>query len=358
MTSFFAAAHLAGQAAKRPPNPSEATRYADPTTEWDVYRLTGPAHSDTLPAYYNRAITRNSASLLFASDRTGAVQAYRMELRTAETHQLTDVEDLDASSLTFTPDNRTFCYFAGRSLFATALAAMRERKIYEVPEEWERCPGVSVGPDGTHATFAESRGDTSRLRMVTLGQGVARTVTEAPFPIAHPIHRPMRAQILFRQGDDSLWLVNSDGQQKRQLKLAPGKIGSPNWSPDGKTVFYLNFPEDTAQLRNIREYSPDAGTDKMVSKTSQFACFGFNRDSSVFVGASANQGSPTLLILLRITRRELTLCEHKATHPESVAPMFSPDSQRIYFQSDREGRSALYDLHVERLVEKTASDTA
>ena len=71
MTSFFAAAHLAGQAAKRPPNPSEATRYADPTTEWDVYRLTDPAHSDTLPAYYNRAITRNSASLLFASDRTG-----------------------------------------------------------------------------------------------------------------------------------------------------------------------------------------------------------------------------------------------------------------------------------------------
>src|SRR5262249_42310556 len=112
-------------------------RYADPTTEWDVYRLTDPAHSDALPAYYNRAITRNSASLLFASDRTGAVQAYQMDLRTAGTHQLTDVEDLDASSLTFTPDNRTICYFAGRSLFATALATVRERKIYEVPDEWE-----------------------------------------------------------------------------------------------------------------------------------------------------------------------------------------------------------------------------
>ena len=94
----------------------------------------------------------------------------------------------------------------------------------------------------------------------------------------------------------------------------------------------------------------------MVAKTSQFAHFGFNRDSSVFVGASRNAASPTVLLLLRVTRRELTLCEHKASHPENVAPVFSPDSQRVYFQSDRDGKPAIYCMHMERLVEKTDVD--
>ena len=80
---------------------------------------------------------------------------------------------------------------------------------------------------------------------------------------------------------------------------------------------------------------------------------GFNRDTSVFVGASHNVASPVVLILLRVTRRELTLCEHKASHPETVAPVFAPDSQRIYFQSDRDGKPALYCMHAEKLVEKT-----
>ncbi|MEI9975049.1 MAG: hypothetical protein WDO73_25165 [Ignavibacteriota bacterium] len=39
--------------------------------------------------------------------------------------------------------------------------------------------------------------------------------------------------------------------------------------------------------------------------------------------------------MLRNTKRELTLCEHKASHPEMAAPRFSPDTQRLYFQSDR-----------------------
>ena len=94
----------------------------------------------------------------------------------------------------------------------------------------------------------------------------------------------------------------------------------------------------------------------MLAKTSQFSHFGFNHDSSVFVGASRNVGAPYVLLLLRITRREFTICEHKASRPDMAAPIFSPDSQRIYFQSDRHGKPAIYCMHVEKLVEKTEVD--
>jgi oligogalacturonide lyase len=339
--------------AKNAAFPSVARRYSDPTTELDVYRLTSPEYSSTLPAYYNRIIARNGAFLLFCSDRTGSPQAFRADLKTGQTHQLTETGDLDGTSLTLTPDNRGFCYFAGRSLYFTSLSTLHERELYRVPDGWERCPGMSVGPDGTHATFAERRGDASRIRMVPLARGEARTLIEAPFPISHPVPRPMRAQILYRQGDDALWLTNLDGQQNHKLKLAAGAIGTANWAADGKTLLYLNFPADRGQLNAIRELAPDTNTDKLVAKTSQFASFGWNHDTSVFAGASANKASPTVLLLLRVTRRELTLCEHRASDPAAVTPLFSPDSQRLYFQSDREGKSAIYSMHIERLVEKT-----
>jgi len=331
--------------------PPDTRRYPDPTTELEVFRLTDPAYSSTLPAYYSRSITRNSAAMLFCCDRDGTPQAFRLDLKNGQEKQLTQTKDLDGSSLTLTPDNRAFCYFAAQTLFITNMNSLAERKLYEIPAGWERS-GMTVGPDGTHATFIERKGGASRLRMVSLGQGVARTVCESPFEMSDPIPRPMRAQILYR-GDQALWLVNSDGAQNRQLKTAEGRLGPANWSRDGKTILYLHFPQDPTQLNAIREQTPDTNTDKLVGKTSQFAHFGFNRDSSVFVGASRNQASPTVLLLLRVTRREFSLCEHKASRPEMTAPFFAPDSQSIYFQSDRHGKPAIYSMRVEKLVEKT-----
>ena len=335
---------------------SDWRRYPDPATELDVFRLTDPSYTSTLPAYTNRVISRNSAFLLFCCDRSGSPQAFRMDLKTGETRQLTDAADLDGASLNLLPDGRSFCYFAGRTLHLANMSNLRSREVYTLADGWERSPGVCVAADSAHVLFIERSGARSRLRSVALAQGAARTILETPLTITDPLERPLRGQILYRETDKGLWLVGSDGRQNRQLKLAAGTTGPANWAPDGRTLLYLNFPEDRKQLNAIREYSPDEDTDKLVSPTSQYVQFGFNRDTSVFVGASRNAASPVILLLLRITRRERTLCEHKASHPETVAPMFAPDAQRIYFQSDRHGKPALYSMHVERLVEKIGID--
>jgi oligogalacturonide lyase len=350
--SALAVSRLFAQGRKGEILPSDAERYSDPLTELEVYRLTKPEYTSTLTAYYNRGIAHNSSWMLCGSDRTGSPQGFRLDLKSGEMRQMTEREGLDPSTLTLAPDNRSFCYLAGRSVYITMVANLKERELYEVPEGWEAAGGMSVGPDGTHVTLVERRGETSRLRMVTLAHGAARTVMEAGFAMSAPMARPMRAQILYRQGSEGLWMVNADGTQNHQLKLAAGGIGTPNWSSDGKTVLYLNFPEDRTQLNNLREFTPDTGVDKMIGKTSQFAAFGANRDASVFVGASRNT-SRAVLLLLRAGHRERTMCEHKASNAEAVAPLFSPDSQRIYFQSDRHGKAAIYSMHVEKLVEKT-----
>src|SRR5579884_2110493 len=92
-----AAAPLAAQT-KKNSFPSEVKRYEDPTTELDVYRLTSPEHSSTLPAYYNRTIAHNSSYLIFCCDRSGSPQAHRLDLKNGETHEITEAQDLDGSS--------------------------------------------------------------------------------------------------------------------------------------------------------------------------------------------------------------------------------------------------------------------
>jgi oligogalacturonide lyase len=200
--------------------------------------------------------------------------------------------------------------------------------------------------------FGESRGDASRLRLVGMAKGTAATIAEVPWVLSDPVSRPRRTQVLYRQESSALWLVNFDGQQNRKLKIAPGPLGPVRWATDGRSILYLHFPEEKTQLNTIREHTPDANQDQFVAKTSQFVHFDANRDTSVFVGASRNKASPHILLLLRTTQRELTLCEHRASDPASAAPIFSADSQQIFFQSDKQGKPAIYRVHVERFVEK------
>lgn len=335
---------------------SEWRRFADPATEFEVYRLTEPDYSSTMPAYYGRFLSRRGNFLIFCCDRTGSWQAFRMDLKTGECRQFTNAEALDPSSPTLLRDERSICFFDGRSLRQLYLSNLREREIYRVPQGWERCPGASVSDDGQYALFGEHRNGTARLQLVTTGRGAARTIVESPFILSDPVANPRRAQILYRQGDEALWLVNFDGKQNRKLKIAEAHAGPARWAADGKTVLYLSFPEDPKTLNALREYAPDQNADKLIAKTSQFVHFDVNENSSVFAGASRNKASPYLLILLRVTRRELTVCEHRASDARLVTPQFSHDSQAIYFQSDRHGKPALYRVRVAGFVEQTGTD--
>lgn len=349
--SGLAAAGLAAEGPKLPSFPSGGRRYSDPSTDLDVYRLTDPAHSSTLPAYYGRAIARNGGYLLFTCDRTGSPQPFRLDLATGETRQLAETAGLDASTLTLTPDYRSFCYCAGRSLFLAALAG-KLREVYRVPVGWERARGMAVGAAG--ATLVETGAGRWRLRLIPLGRGEARTLVESEAGIADPRPRPSHSETLYSLAGQGLWLVGRDGHPNRRLHLAEGTVSAAIWAPGGRTLLYLLRPSDPTQLHAIREHFPETGADRLVSKTSQFASFSANRDTSVFAGASENRASPLVLLLLRATGTERTLCEHRASDPASVCPVFSPNSQRLYFQSDREGKPAIYAMHLDKLVEDTA----
>jgi oligogalacturonide lyase len=335
--------------------PSEAKRYSDEATENIVVRFTDPVHQSWLPAPYNRAISRKGDFLIYSSDQSGFLQAHRLDLKNGQSHSLTGVPELITSSLTLTPDEREFAYLAGRLLYLGHLNSGHTREVYRLEDGFNFGTGFSLSEDGLVAALIEEKPGMSRLRLITMRTGMATTVVESADPISDPQPRPKRAGLLYRRNNE-LWVVNYDGAQNRKLRIAAGGLGTALWSADGRTVDYLNFPPDRKQLNNIREFTPDTNEDQFVSRTTQFVTFNRNSDNSVFVGASGSKASPYMLLLVRSVKRELTLCQHRASDPRLVTAFFSPNSQRVIFQSDRDGKMAIYSIAVDRLVEETETE--
>jgi oligogalacturonide lyase len=339
-----------GQTGKGRVLPSAFKRYADPATENQVQRLTDPAHSSMLGSG-THSVSRHGF-LVCASDISGRYEAYRIDLKSGQQKQLTDAADLDPDSLTLIADDRGIVYLDGASLMTANISTLRAREVYKIPEGFEHGLGIGVADDGLYTALVEHQESHYRLQLVNMARGTAETLAEADEEIGESIPRPKRASVLYRRGA-GLWLANYDGKQNYRLRVAEGGVGPALWSPEGRSVYYLSYPEDPHKLHALREFVPDSNEDLGVANTSQFVGIGRNTDASVFVGASGSKASPYVLLLVRAVKRELTLCEHRATDPAIVSPVFAPNSQHVYFGSDRHGKRAIYSIAVEKLVEET-----
>jgi len=336
--------------------PSFVSRYADPTTEFPVFRLTDPQHTSALPPHYARAVSRKGKFLLYASDESRSTQAYRLDLKTGQSRLLTDAESFNPACFSLLADDRTFCYADDGRVYLSSLTSLRPRQVYQAPEGYQPS-ALSITDDGLSAALVERKGSHNRLQWIRMTDGMAATLAEGDEEMSDPAPRPRRASVLYRRAG-GVWLANTigtqnAGKQNYRLKLADGQVASTTWNPDGRTVLYLNIPADPHRLRNIREFTPDTNEDKALSDTTQYACFERNADGSVFVGASGSKASPYVLLLVRAVQREFTLCEHRASDATKVSPIFSPNSQNVFFASDQHGKPAIYRIAVDKLVEAT-----
>ncbi|MBL8217441.1 MAG: PD40 domain-containing protein [Bryobacterales bacterium] len=334
--------------------PLEGIRYADPATEFPVERFTDPAYSSYLPAPYARAIARKGLFFLFSCDREGSLQAYRFELKGGEIRQLTQVEGLHPATLSLMPDDKSFAFVAGRSVYISTIGSLRERELYKIPEDWELGDGFSVSADGIFVALIEKQGTAkSRLQLIGVAKGNATTLVEYNGMLRHPIMRPKRASVLYHR-DDVLHLINYDGANDKRIAKATAAPGSAIWAPDGRTILYLQTQEKDNGVF-LHEIIPDSMQDRVITRTTTYGNFASNIDGSVLVAASRSVAQPHVLIMIRTVKRELIVCEHKNSDPAAVAPIFSPTSQRIYFQSDRQGKPAIYTMVLEKFIEKTES---
>lgn len=334
---------------------SEWRRYPDPATEFEVIRLTDPAHESAMPLPPARAIDRRSRNLLFSASRGSGWQPWQMDLGNGQQRPLGVFEGFKPDSLTLSGDDREAWFGDGSGLSAVQLSSGRQRELARLREGWTLSDGPVPSDDGTHLFYVEQRDGQFEVRKLRASKGTPETVTGQDGAILEIAPNPKRAMFAWRSEAGALWVCTFDGTGRRRVQTPAGQVLEARWSPDGQSLLYLLKPAEQGSLPAIREQGLDSQEDKLVARTSQFASFEPNANASVFVGASRSLASPMVLVLLRATRREFTLCEHRSGQPAHVLPRFTPNSQRVLFQSDRHGKSAIYMLNVERLIEKTDS---
>ncbi|MBC7925180.1 MAG: hypothetical protein H7039_05940, partial [Bryobacteraceae bacterium] len=268
-TFLFAAAGGWSRAADRSSAPSEQQRLRDPATEFEVIRLTDPSrHTAVFPAAPLRAVARNN-TLIYCSDRSGSMQVWRMDLKSGESRQLTDVSSLNPSCVSLTQNERSLCYVDGERLVVQS--GTRIQAPYAVETGWQAAGGFALSDDGLTASLVEKRNERFRLRLLAVRTGGgARTIYEADQPVRFCRFRPKRSSLLYNY-NGVLTLVNFDGRGSRRLAIT-GSAGFALWSADGRAVQYLSIPEGRASIQ-LREHLPETGEDQLIGGTTQFVSF-------------------------------------------------------------------------------------
>lgn len=333
----------------------EWRKFLDPATEFELLLLTDPSFESRFPAPPALAVDRRSRTLVYASDRSGQWQPWVMDLNTGQSRQLGSHARFVPGTLTLSSDGREAIFADGDRLLAAAVANGKPRTLTVLPPGSEWAGPVAPIPGAKALLYAEKRHGAWKIQRLETARGTRTEVASGAEPMLSPAPNPRRAMVLWRTESGGLEVAAIDGSLRRRLEIPPGRALEAHWSPDGQAVLYLHESPGERPRCTIREQGLDSRQDRLVAQTSQFGRFARNANGSVFLGASRSQASPYILLLLRINRREFPLCEHKASDVAMVASVFTPDSQKILFVSDRLGKPAIFLMNVEKLIEKTDS---
>jgi oligogalacturonide lyase len=340
---------------------SPVRRYLDASTDNEVYCLSDPDQEAWMSFPWNRTAARRQNFVLYSlGNGAGAEdgpQIHRLDLKGGLLKPLTNLPGIFPQAFALAPDDRTLYFAAGETLYATStgnLAKPKELHRASSPEVWSN--GFSLSEDGLNIAFIDE-GKVQILNTRLSGKAAVRTVAEA----GAGCHQPLAAKgggVVWRKQQGGFWVSHPLAGAKALEVVVDGPTGPLVWNPDGRSFLFLRLSQERGVANALHEFSLETKRETLVGKTSQFVHFNRNGDSSVFVGASGSKAQPYVLLMLRVTRRELALCEHKASDPSKVAPVFSPSSNRIFFQSDRLGKQAIFSMLVDKLVEETLDDEA
>ena len=215
------------------------------------------------------------------------------------------------------------------------------------PVQLTDSPGFDVypswNPDGTMLTFYSARSGNGDVWII---ESSLSDTGQMPDPIqlttvmewdGDPSWGPDGeiAFVSLRSGMRTVWLMNRDGSNQRQL-LPDGRIGlSPSWDVDGKSVFFASegmiWRVDTDGT-NLEQVTDDLYFERMPEENycpNIFTAF-ISPDGTRLAYHSYEQGNGDIMIMELDTGKVSRLTKSDA---DEAYPSWSPDGEQIAYQS-------------------------
>jgi oligogalacturonide lyase len=150
--------------------------------------------------------------VVFASNRTGVWQCYRMRFPLGETTQMTDLPGgVHGYSGHLTPDGSELLYTARGQVRAVRVGSLRDREL----AAWEGASlgEVSLSPNGEWLVTAMKWGGRNYLAVVRADGSRADLVFECERTLIHPQFHPADDMLIEYAQDPAprMWLIRRDG---------------------------------------------------------------------------------------------------------------------------------------------------
>ncbi len=187
-------------------------------------------------------------------------------------------------------------------------------------------------PDGAKIAFASDRLGTYDLwSMNTNGTGTALLERSSSSDL-HPSYDPTSTFVAFasdRSGAFEIWTIPANTGLASQVTTAPGTKYFPTWTPDGRIVY---ASDEAGGINHIFIINPNGtGRTQLTFGNASDIRPDVSPDGSMIAYDSTSGGSSSIWVMDVSTG----ISQQIVTLPGAGHPSFSPDGQKLVFQSGR-----------------------
>ena len=353
---------------------------ADARTTRQIWQMTDALCTNEAPYFESQGFTSDERYLVFASDRGGTLELFRVRMEDGEITQLTDGGEFGKYGFNMHPDGQTCIHLTANEIVLIDVAAGRERYRIDLSS---RLPGrlmhfqpsVSADGDRLSLTVIDDYDDFHLLIYDFRFDRLTYLLTW-PDGFSHPMICPGdRDLITFVPNGNACWQMDLPHHRRTRLWCVdvrdrrPRRFMTPplnrtttheSWSPDGERMFFFEktYPSWTpVAVRSVDQSGGDPRT-HFVSEDLLLGHGIASHDGRFFVCDVQKPGDNPLLLIDLETGEATTLCwpdssseggHEAAAH---VHPSFSPLSNYVTYTSDVTGHPQVYVVPIDDLVQR------
>ena len=215
----------------------------------------------------------------------------------------------------------------------------------------------SWSPGGTEIAFHSNRDGDYEIYIITLSSGRIRQVTSNSCADWSPVWSPDGRRFAFYSdcdGDREIYVIAIDGGNRRQLTYDNTVSWFPSWSPDSRQITFTSYRSGRYTV-----FVMDADGSNQVGLAPGCISYFSPDGSQILFGQYCNTDDYGAISVMGTNGSDIRVIDDNAGRNA----VWSPDGDRILFQSERTGNSEIWIMDADggnavQITDHTAKDAA